>query len=93
MAYTTAGRIVAPKVRGASVGTSGGGCAALLRHGIESVLVTDEGLLEVLGEAQARRGLPQCLILKGSVMPRSRQSGFRWNLERLGLTRSTSRRI
>ena len=48
---TTAGRIVAPKVRGAdqlvqAVEDVRRSC----EHGIESVLVTDEGLLEVLGE-------------------------------------------
>ena len=46
MAYTTAGRIVAPKVRGAdqlvqAVEDVRRSC----EHGIESVLVTDEGLL------------------------------------------------
>ena len=39
-----------------------------LAHGIGSVLVTDEGLLWVLGRMKAAGELPASLILKGSVM-------------------------
>src|SRR5687767_1553679 len=87
MAYTTAGRIVAPKVRGAdqlvqAVEDVRRSC----EHGIESVLVTDEGLLEVLGELKRAGELPQSLILKGSVMLGAANPVSVRNLERLGLT-------
>src|SRR3712207_3579237 len=69
MAYATAGRVVAPKARGMdqlvqAVEEVKRACA----HGILSVLVTDEGLLAVLGEMRAAGELPPELILKGSVM-------------------------
>jgi hypothetical protein len=87
MAYTAAGKIVAPKVRGADqlvqavedVRRAG-------EHGIESVLVTDEGLLEVLGAMKRAGELPAGLILKGSVMLGAANPVSVRNLERLGLT-------
>ena len=87
MAYAMAGRIVAPKVRGMdqlvqAVEDVRRACA----HGIESVLVTDEGLLEVLGEMKRAGELPPDLILKGSVMLGAANPASVRNLERLGLT-------
>ncbi len=87
MAYSTAGRIVAPKVRGMdqlvhAVEDVRRACA----HGITSVLVTDEGLLTVLGEMRAAGDLPAELILKGSVMLGSANPVSIRLLERLGLT-------
>lgn len=87
MAYATAGRIVAPKVRGQdqlvqAVEDVRRSC----EHGIESVLVTDEGLLEVLGEMKRAGELPATLILKGSVMLGAANPVSVRNLERLGLT-------
>jgi hypothetical protein len=69
MAVSSAGRIVAPKVRGMdqlvhAVEDVKRSCA----HGINSVLVTDEGLLWVLGAMKKAGELPTDLILKGSVM-------------------------
>ena len=66
---TTAGRIVAPKIRGQdqlvhAVEDVRRAC----EHGILSVLVTDEGLLWVLNELKKAGDLPKELILKGSVM-------------------------
>jgi hypothetical protein len=87
MAYATAGRVVAPKVRGMdqlvqAVEDARRAC----EHGIESVLVTDEGLLEVLGEMKRAGELPETLILKGSVMLGAANPVSVRNLERLGLT-------
>ena len=87
MAYATAGRIVAPKVRGAdqlvqAVEDVRRSC----EHGIESVLVTDEGLLEVLGEMKRAGELPSSLILKGSVMLGAANPVSVRNLDRLGQT-------
>jgi hypothetical protein len=87
MAYATAGRIVAPKIRGGdqlvqAVEDVRRSC----EHGIESVLVTDEGLLEVLGEMKRAGELPAGLILKGSVMLGAANPVSVRNLERLGLT-------
>jgi hypothetical protein len=87
MAYATAGRIVAPKVRGMdqlvqAVEDARRAC----EHGIESVLVTDEGLLEVLSEMKRAGELPETLILKGSVMLGAANPVSVRNLERLGLT-------
>ncbi len=87
MAYAPAGRIVAPKVRGQdqlvqAVEDVRRSC----EHGIESVLVTDEGLLEVLGEMKRAGELPASLILKGSVMLGAANPVSVRNLERLGLT-------
>jgi hypothetical protein len=87
MAYAPAGRIVAPKVRGQdqlmqAVEDVRRSC----EHGIKSVLVTDEGLLEVLGEMKRAGELPAGLILKGSVMLGASNPVSVRNLERLGLT-------
>ena len=87
MAYSTAGRVVAPKVRGMdqlvqAVEDVRRACA----HGITSVLVTDEGLLWVLGEMRAAGELPAELILKGSVMLGASNPASIRLLERLGLT-------
>ena len=87
MAYATAGRIVAPKVRGMeqlvqAVEDVRRSC----EHGIASVLVTDEGLLEVLGEMKRAGELPEDLILKGSVMLGAANPVSVRHLERLGLT-------
>jgi hypothetical protein len=87
MAVSSAGRVVAPKVRGMdqlvqAVEDVKRACA----HGIESVLVTDEGLLAVLGEMRAAGELPAGLILKGSVMLGSSNPVSIRLLERLGLT-------
>jgi hypothetical protein len=87
MAYSAAGRVVAPKVRGMdqlvqAVEDVRRACA----HGIASVLVTDEGLLWVLGEMRARGELPAELILKGSVMLGAANPASIRLLERLGLT-------
>jgi len=87
MAYSPAGRVVAPKVRGMdqlvhAVEDVRRACA----HGITSVLVTDEGLLSVLGEMRAAGDLPTELILKGSVMLGSANPVSIRMLERMGLT-------
>jgi hypothetical protein len=87
MAYTPAGRIVAPKIRGMdqlvqAVEDVRRSC----EHGIESVLVTDEGLLSVLGEMKAAGELPSTLILKGSVMLGAANPASVRLLERLGLS-------
>ncbi len=87
MAYSTAGRIVAPKVRGADqLVQAVEDVRRACEHGIESVLVTDEGLLEVLGEMRRAGELPPGLILKGSVMLGAANPVSVRNLERLGLT-------
>jgi hypothetical protein len=87
MAYASAGRVVAPKIRGEdqlvqAVEDVRRSC----EHGIESVLVTDEGLLEVLGAMRDAGELPSGLILKGSVMLGASNPVSVRNLERLGLT-------
>lgn len=87
MAYSLAGRIVAPKIRGMdqlvqAVEDVRRSC----EHGIESVLVTDEGLLAVLGRMKAAGELPDTLILKGSVMLGASNPASIQLLERLGLT-------
>jgi hypothetical protein len=69
MAVSSAGRVVAPKVRGMdqlvqAVEDVKRSC----EHGINSVLVTDEGLLWVLGAMKKAGELPSDLIIKGSVM-------------------------
>ena len=69
MAYAPAGRVVAPKQRGMEQVVQGvEEVRRALAHGIGSVLVTDEGLLWVLGRMKAAGELPASLILKGSVM-------------------------
>src|SRR3954469_5562351 len=51
MAYSTAGKIVAPKARGMDqLVHAAEDVKRALEHGINSVLVTDEGLLLVLGK-------------------------------------------
>src|SRR4051795_13690745 len=87
MAYSTAGRIVAPKVRGMdqliqAVDDVKRAC----EHGITSVLVTDEGLLWVLAEMKKSGELTEELILKGSVMLGASNPASIQLLERLGLT-------
>lgn len=87
MAYSPAGRIVGPKVRGMdqliqAVDDVKRAC----EHGITSVLVTDEGLLWVLGEMKKTGELPEALILKGSVMLGASNPASIQLLERLGLT-------
>jgi hypothetical protein len=69
MAVSSAGRVVAPKVRGMdqlvqAVEDVRRSC----EHGINSVLVTDEGLLWVLGAMKKAGELPTDLVIKGSVM-------------------------
>jgi hypothetical protein len=69
MAVSTAGRVVAPKIRGMdqlvqAVEDVRRSC----EHGISSVLVTDEGLLWVLGAMKQAGEMPADLIIKGSVM-------------------------
>jgi hypothetical protein len=87
MAASSAGKVVGPKQRGMeqivqAVEDVKRSCA----HGIPSVLVTDEGLLEVLGAMRAAGELPANLILKGSVMLGASNPVSIRNLERLGLT-------
>jgi hypothetical protein len=87
MAYATAGRVVAPKVRGQDqLVQAVEDVRRACEHGIESVLVTDEGLLEVLGAMKREGELPAGLILKGSVMLGASNPVSIRNLERLGLT-------
>ena len=69
MAYTPAGRIVGPKVRGMDqLVQSVEEVRRALEHGITSVLVTDDGLLWVLDAMKRAGELPGDLIIKGSVM-------------------------
>ena len=87
MAYSAAGRVITPKIRGMdqllqAVEDVRRACD----HGITSVLVTDEGLLAVLGEMRAAGELPAELILKGSVMLGASNPASIRLLERLGLT-------
>ena len=87
MAYAPAGRVVAPKIRGQDqLVQAVEDVRRACEHGIESVLVTDEGLLAVLGEMKRQGELPQRLILKGSVMLGAANPVSVRNLERLGLT-------
>jgi len=87
MAYASAGRVVAPKVRGEDMLVQAvEDVRRSCEHGIESVLVTDEGLLEVLGAMKREGELPASLILKGSVMLGASNPVSVRNLERLGLT-------
>ena len=69
MAYSPAGRVIAPKIRGMdqlvhAVEDIRRAC----EHGITSVLITDEGLLWVVAAMKRAGALPGELILKGSVM-------------------------
>lgn len=87
MAYSSAGRVVAPKVRGQDqLVQAVEDVRRACEHGLESVLVTDEGLLEVLRAMKQAGELPGGLILKGSVMLGASNPVSVRNLERLGLT-------
>jgi hypothetical protein len=87
MAYAVAGRVVAPKARGMDQLVQGvEEVRRACDHGITSVLVTDEGLLWVLGEMRTAGELPAELILKGSVMLGAANPASIRLLERLGLT-------
>jgi hypothetical protein len=87
MATSLAGRVVAPKVRGMDqIVQSVEDVRRACEHGITSVLVTDEGLLWVLGEMKKSGELPSELILKGSVMLGSSNPASIQLMERLGLT-------
>ncbi len=87
MAYSPAGKAVAPKVRGMdqlvqAVEDVRRSCD----HGLPSVLVTDEGLLSVLGEMKRAGELPAELIIKGSVMLGAANPVSIRLLEKLGMT-------
>ena len=87
MATSAAGRIVAPKARGMEqIVQSVEDVRRACEHGIESVLVTDDGLLYVLGEMKKAGELPASLILKGSVMLGASNPVSVRLLEQLGLT-------
>jgi len=87
MAYSAAGRIVAPKARGMDqLVHAVEDVKRALEHGIDSVLVTDEGLLLVLGKMKEAGELPQDLILKGSVMLGAANPASVRLLQDLGLT-------
>jgi hypothetical protein len=87
MATSPAGRVVAPKARGMEqIVQSVEDVKRACEHGIPSVLVTDEGLLWVLGEMKQAGELPVELILKGSVMLGASNPASVALLERLGLT-------
>ncbi len=87
MAYSTAGRIVAPKVRGMEqIVQAVEDVKRACEHGITSVLITDEGLLWVLNEMKRAGELPANLILKGSVMLGASNPASIALLERNGLT-------
>jgi hypothetical protein len=87
MAYSTAGRIVAPKVRGMEqIIQAVEDVKRACEHGITSVLITDEGLLWVLNEMKRAGELPANLILKGSVMLGASNPASIALLERNGLT-------
>lgn len=87
MAASPAGKIVGPKQRGMEQIIQGiEDVRRSCEHGIPSVLVTDEGLLEVLGAMRSAGELPASLILKGSVMLGACNPVSVRNLERLGLT-------
>src|SRR4051794_16652707 len=63
MATSAAGRVVAPKVRGMDqILQAVEDVKRSCEHGITSVLVTDEGLLWILGEMRKRGELPAELI-------------------------------
>jgi hypothetical protein len=87
MATSTAGRVVAPKIRGMdqlvqAVEDVRRSC----EHGLNSVLVTDEGLLWVLGAMKKGGELPADLIIKGSVMIGSCNPASIKLLEERGMT-------
>ncbi|MGE3796614.1 MAG: U32 family peptidase [Thermomicrobiales bacterium] len=87
MAYMPAGKIVGPRIRGTeqlvhAVEDVRRAC----EHGITSVLVTDDGLLYVLGMMKEAGELPPELILKGSVMLGASNPASVRLLQDLGLT-------
>lgn len=87
MAYTSAGKIVGPKARGMDqLVHAVEDVKRALEHGITSVLVTDEGLLLVLGKMKDAGELPRELILKGSVMLGAANPASVRILQDLGLT-------
>jgi hypothetical protein len=87
MAYATAGRVVAPKVRGMDqLVQAVEDVKRACEHGITSVLVTDEGLVWILGEMRRAGELPAELILKGSVMLGASNPASIALLDRMGLT-------
>lgn len=87
MAYSTAGKIVGPKARGADqLVHAVEDVKRALEHGINSVLVTDEGLLLVLGKMKEAGELPKDLILKGSVMLGASNPASVRLLQDIGLT-------
>ncbi len=87
MAYSPAGRIVAPKARGMEqIVQAVEDVKRACEHGITSVLITDEGLLWVLNEMKRAGELPANLILKGSVMLGASNPASIALLERNGLT-------
>jgi Peptidase family U32 len=84
-ATSAAGRIIAPRIRGAdqmvfAIEDVRRACAL----GIRSVLVADEGLLWVLGEMVRAKALPPDLVLKVSVMMGSANPAAIALMERLG---------
>jgi hypothetical protein len=86
MATSLAGKVVAPKVRGMDqIIQSVEDVKRAVEHGFNSVLVTDEGLLWVLGEMKKAGELPADFIFKGSVMLGSSNPASIQLLERLGL--------
>lgn len=87
MAYTAAGKIIGPKVRGMDqLVQAVEDVKRACEHGITSVLVTDSGLLWVLGEMRGKGELPAELILKGSVMIGAANPAAIRLLEEIGLT-------
>jgi hypothetical protein len=87
MAYAAAGKIVGPKARGMDqLVHAVEDVKRALEHGISSVLVTDEGLLSVLGRMKRAGELPGDLILKGSVMLGAANPASVRLLQDLGLT-------
>ena len=87
MACMPAGKIVAPKVRGMDQMVQAiEDVRRACEHGITSVLVTDEGLLSILGQMRTAGELPPNLILKGSVMLGASNPVSIRLLEELGLT-------
>jgi hypothetical protein len=85
MAVSSAGRAVAPRLRGQEQLVH---AIEDVRHacelGIRSVLVADEGLLWVLGEMRRAGDLPAELVLKCSVMMGSYNPAAIRVMERLG---------
>ena len=87
MATSLAGKVVAPKVRGMDqLVQAVEDVKRAVERGFNSVLVTDEGLLWVLGEMKKAGELPADFIFKGSVMFGSSNPASIQLLERLGLT-------